>query len=94
MHPYHMHWALILPRQLNTNTLHNYLSYGTPPTKGVCGVYEYESGDTLEHCQLYQNPNTSYTYELGHLYQGIDTGPKGPKAISIRRYGYIPPHSI
>ena len=55
----------------------------------ACGVFDPESGSTLEYRQLPQNPKfkdiweASYSNELGCLCQGIEKGPNGPKQQQV-----------
>ena len=67
-------------------------------------VMENVSGETLEHCKLQSHPkskniwNTSYSNDLGQLFQGIVKGSKGPQNQGIEvtdtfrviRYDNIP----
>ena len=68
------------------------------PAEMACGVFDPDSGATLEYRQLRRNPKfkdiweASYSDELGRLCQGIGKGPNGPKqqrVAGMDTYGLI-----
>ena len=60
-----------------------------PPAELACGVFDPDSGATLEYRQLRRNPKFKdiwealYSNKLGRLCQGIGKGPNGPKQQQV-----------
>ena len=60
-----------------------------PPAEMACGVFDPDSGTTLEYRQLRRNPKfkdiweASYSNKLGCLRQGIGKCPNGPKQQQV-----------